>query len=244
MEKDTAIGGDGNDLKDLPDKTGSEGQDDKSGQSAEGKDGEGKDEKDKKGGYDIDNLLEGDEEEEVTVKRGSLKKVRGDLENYKTVALSKKKGGKDGKDGDREEIAPAPQAAAAEGDKPVTKKEVWRGNTKAAIRAATVVSKDDDEATIALKKEIDENWDAITPFYTGRGGKDDVNAIIEDIYDAHAAWKRRKGGSDKGDDGAAADLAANRGKGGASPKADQTTQARKRIGPPISSSPKDWYKKE
>ena len=118
-----------------------------------------------------------------------------------------------------------------------------KANEKDAIVRATVVSDSDDEDTQVLKKEIDENWDSIKAFYTGKGGKDDPNAIYEDILDAHAAWKRRYGSAKDTGTKTAAELAASRGVIGSSPK-NKSTGERKRILPRSGSPKESWYPKK
>jgi len=88
--------------------------------------------------------------------------------------------------------------------------DVEKQNEKAAIEQATVVADSDDDETKALKKEINDNWDAIVPFYTGKGGRKDPKAIREDILDAHAAWKRRFGNSKETEGKTAADLSSRK----------------------------------
>lgn len=200
---------------------------DNTGQSGEG---DGVSDKEKKG-YEIDPLLEGDEEEEVTVKRGALKKVRSDLENYKTVAIAAKKGPKN----------PSKPESDVSEDKFITRAEVEKDNEKKAIEELTVVSDTDDEMSTSLKKEINDNWDAIKPFYTGKSGKKTPQAIKEDILDAHAAWKRRHGGSNKDTTGkeVVAQLSTMTGMGGFASKKPVTGE-RKRI-LPSAQSPKNWY---
>lgn len=184
-------------------------------------------------------LLEGNEEEDVTIKRGALKKLHTNKENYKTVVVAVKK--------KQKETVVAPVVVAPKEEKPedkfVTKESVRLDNQKAAIKQATVADeKNDDTDTQALKKEINDNWEAIKAFYTGKGGKDDVSAIYEDILDAHAAWKRRFGSSGKKDTTGSktvADLAASRGNGGSGK--NNTTTTRKRILPVSGSPKKTWY---
>lgn len=188
---------------------------------------------DKKLSEVVDPLLEGDEEEEVTIKRGALKKLHSVKENYKTVAVAAKKSPK---------VEPK-QPVEDKKEEYVTVASVQKKNEKDAIVRATVVSDSDDEDTQVLKKEIDENWDSIKAFYTGKGGKDDPNAIYEDILDAHAAWKRRYGSAKDTGTKTAAELAASRGVIGSSPK-NKSTGERKRILPRSGSPKESWYPKK
>jgi hypothetical protein len=186
----------------------------------------------------ISPLLEGDEEETVTVKRGDLKKLHTNKENYKTVAIAAKK-----KPKETVVVAPKP-----EGEKPdekfVTVESVRKNNEKIAIHAVTTVNSADDADTQALNKEINDNWDLIKTFYTGKSGKDDPEKIKEDILDAHAAWKRRYGSSaQKPKDKTAAELAASRGKGG-SGGVVEVPGARKRILPQAKNPKETWYPSE
>ena len=184
----------------------------------------------------INPLLEGDEEAEVTVKRGALKKLHTVKENYKTVAIAAKKAPK--------VEAQKPKEDKDEGgEKFVTIASQQKKYEKEAITRATVVSDSDAEEVQDLKKEINENWDAIKGFYTGKSGKDDPNAIYEDILDAHAAWKRRYGSSKDSSTKVAGDLAAGRGTGGTSPKKPAQGE-RKRILPRASSPKESWYPKK
>lgn len=185
----------------------------------------------------INPLLEGDDEEEVTIKRGSLKKIHEVKENYKTVAVAAKK-----KPKENPVVEPKKEDKKEEF---VTVASVHKNNEKQAIKMATVIdSKSDDEDTQALKKEINDNWDSIKGFYTGKGGKEDPQAIYEDILDAHAAWKRRYGSREKPEDGSvAANLAHNRGMGGTG--GTKPTDTKKGGILPKSGSPKDtWYPKK
>lgn len=191
---------------------------------------------DKKVSDGITPLLEGNEEEEVTVKRGDLKKLHTNKENYKTVAIAAKK-----KPKEAAVIVPKTDEKKPE-EKFVTVESQQLKNQKEAIKLATVPdSKNDDAETVALKTEINDNWNAIKAFYTGKGGKDDPQAVYEDILDAHAAWKRRNGSSEKKVDGTktAADLAASRGNGGKGK--DNTTVTRKRILPTSGSPKTTWF---
>ncbi len=218
-QKDMAIAGEG-DLNKAP-----EGEEKKPEEKADEK----KDE--------IAPLLEGDDEEEITIKRGLFKKVHTDKENYKTVALSKK-----GKDGEAKNLSEKKEEPKGDESKFVTKAELEKEREDKAIEKATVAPEGASEEDAALAKEINDNWDAIKAFYVGRGGKKTVEAIHDDILDAHASWKRRQGTSEKpsGDTTVAANLAATRGKGGTSPKANNTGESRKRI-IPRDQSAKDWY---
>lgn len=207
---------------------------------------EGEDQADKGLEGEIKPLLEGNEDDEITIKRGSLKKLHGVKENYKTVAMSKK--GKTGKDGEGKALdttkKPDAQAGADIKSEYVTKADLEKKNETDAIKRIENPAKDLDPATKALYQEINENWDEVKTFYTGKNGKADPDIIIEDILDAHAAWKRRNGGKTKDGKGtAAADLATHRGSGGASPKPNQQTTPRKSL---LNKgvSPKDWYPKK
>lgn len=225
--KDKAIEGEG-DLKNKAPEA--DAVDDK----GEGKEGEG-DKKD-----DIAPLLEGEDDEEITIKRGALKKIHSDKENYKTVALSKKGKGGEGKNLN----ADGTDSNKGGDEKFVTKAELAKEREDKAIETATIAPKDASEEEVALAKEINDNWDQIKTFYTGRSGKGTVEAIHGDILDAHAAWKRRYGSSEKSEKGGtAADLAASRGMGGTSPKPTQTGGPRKRI-IPREQSAKDWFPKD
>lgn len=87
-------------------------------------------------------------------------------------------------------------------DAPMTVGDFEKVNQKNAIREATTPRAEDSPEIAAIKKEIDENWDGVRTFYANRRGKATVADIVEDILDAHAAWKR-KNGSSEGTDGTA-----------------------------------------
>lgn len=220
--------------KDLKDNSGSgEGENSKTG--TEG------DEADKGLEGEIKPLLEGGDDEEITVKRGTIKKLHGVKENYKTVALSKK--GKDEKKDLPDKGPKKDPVEPADGKQEfVTKEEVRKKNEKDAIKRVETILESDDDVTKALKTEINDNWDEIKSFYTGKSGKDDVDSVYEDILDAHAAWKRRNGGKTKDGKAAAGQLAAHRGTGGTSPKANQQQPARTRL-LNKGAKPTEWYPK-
>lgn len=175
-------------------------------------------------------------DEVISVKKSEfekIKKERGDFEQGLKIANDKLKGKKD----DRTVATDANNQSEF-----VTKKDLYKTNEKLAISQATTISKDDTDDVKAVKKDLDEHWDEIKPFYTGKSGKDTPAEIVEDLMDAHAIWKRRASGkTTKADDkGARADLSNDRGNGGRSPAA--AGERRKRILPQFS-KPTDWYKK-
>lgn len=194
---------------------------------------------DKNDGFtELDPLLEGDEEEEVTIKRGSLKKFRTSAGNYQKVAVAAKKRGK--------EETPKPIAAVSakapeDQNAPVSRKEFFLGNEKTAIAMATVPTKDDDDEAKALKAEINDNWDEVKKSYVSRHGKATAEDVYKDILDAHAVWKRTAPApkTDDEDKGAKAALAQSQGFGGRTGK--PAPGERKRVIPNVNSQPSTWY---
>ena len=98
----------------------------------------------------------------------------------------------------------------------LTKKDIQLGNERKAVRIATKPQSNDDEATIAIKKEIDAHWGEIITHYS-RDSKNilDVDEVVERIYDAHAAWARRnKTMNNSNDKKTLSDLQTDKGFGG------------------------------
>lgn len=186
---------------------------------------------------EFDPLLEGDEDEEVTVKRGQLKKATEAGKNYRTVAIAKKKDGKGG-EAPKTESKPVVQDDPSA---PVSRKEFFLANQKQAIEMATVPAKDDDEEAQALKKEINDNWDEVRKYYVSKAGKATPKDIYEDILDAHAVWKRKTPApkTEGENKEAKARLMQDAGFGGRSGK--QADGERKRVIPNTDSSPSTWY---
>lgn len=92
-------------------------------------------------------------------------------------------------------------------------------------------------STDDLSKEISDNWDDIMKVYTPRHGRTTKEDILEDIYDAHAVWKRKHKSTDTSKE-ATAELAQVHGRGGSSPSS--TPSEKKRILPKRQSMDK-WY---
>jgi len=154
-------------------------------------------------------------EETVTLKKSELDKIKGDRDNYRRVALAKK-----GKKGSRT------TDKDTKGEF-VSKSEFYRGNEKEAVKRATIPTDNDTPEQIALKKEIDENWESITKYFKGTSGKSTPEDIHEDILDAHAAWKRRNPPTEEDESDDVADIVAERGHGGSPPPPPQ--KKRKRV---------------
>lgn len=178
-----------------------------------------------------------DDDEVVTIKKSELlaiEKVKADNENYKkALGVGGDKKPKDAK-------KPEDQTTVVDTSKFVTKDDQYKANQKSAIKLATTVTKDDDAETAKIKKDLDENWDAVKAFYTARRGKSTPEDIVEDLFDAHAVWLRNSKGKNSGSKDATADLATDKGTGGKSPTG--TTPARSRV-IPKNTNPTDWYKK-
>ncbi len=182
-----------------------------------------------------------DDDKEVTLKQSEvdrLKKLETDNDNYqKALGIGKYKKAKE----DRTvEATPAP--AAADESKFVTKDDQFKINQKRAISLATTVDEKDKPEVAKIKKDLDENWDEIKAFYTGRNGKDTPEDIVEDLFDAHAVWLRRTGGKKGADEkNARANITNDRGTGGRTP--DNSTSKRTRV-LPKDTKPQDWYPKK
>ena len=141
-------------------------------------------------------------------------------------------------------VQPVAQVAAP--GEYLSRKEFERSNQKTAIKTATTILDTDDEETQAMKKDIDEHFDSIKVHYTGRRGKVSPEDILEDLFDAHAIWKRRNGGKPADPQG---DAARNLGTtpvvrptGGsrttAAPKTEDDPRFR------TAAQPKEWYGKK
>jgi len=123
----------------------------------------------------------------------------------------------------------------------ITKADFYRDNQKTAIRLATTSEENDTDEVKAMKAEIDENWDSIRTFYTAHSGQGTSQDILEDIYDAHAAWKRRN--PTKGGDASKhgrADIGPERGQRGSSANSGQTEQPKRSI-LGKREKPEEWY---
>lgn len=120
--------------------------------------------------------------------------LRGEAKKQRAIAARLAKG--DNKDEEAAVVVPPAKveapAAPTQGEY-LSRKDFEKSNEKKAIRLATTPSDTDDEATQAAKKEVNENWEGVRLYYTPRRGKDTPEDIAEDILDAHAAWKRKKG---------------------------------------------------
>jgi hypothetical protein len=125
------------------------------------------------------------------------------------------------KDKDAEPQLPADADESA----PVTKRDLHKINERKAIRTATTVSDDDKPEDRAIKQEIHDHWDEIKRFYTGRSGKNDPADIVDDILDAHAAWRRRNANKSDGGKAAVATLTRDAGARGSSPSATDVRKA-------------------
>lgn len=176
---------------------------------------------------------EGDEE--VTVKKSEIERLKADNTNYKkALGIGEFKKPK-------EEKKVETSTATVDTSKFVTKDDQYKANQKTAIKIATTVGKDDDAETAKIKKDLDENWEEVKAFYTGRRGKDSPDDIVEDLFDAHAVWSRNKKTSKNSGKEATADLATDKGTSGKSPQNAQA--ARSRV-IPKNTNPADWYKKK
>lgn len=115
--------------------------------------------------------------------------------------------------------------ATADESAPVTKRDLHKINERKAIRTATTVSDDDKPEDRAIKQEIHDHWDEIKRFYTGRSGKNDPADIVDDILDAHAAWRRRNSNKSDGGKAAVTTLTRDAGARGSSPSATDVRKA-------------------
>lgn len=177
-----------------------------------------------------------DGDEEVTVKKSEIERLKNDNTNYKkALGIGEFKKPKE------EKKVETSTTAGVDTSKFVTKDDQYKANQKIAIKIATTVTKDDDAETAKIKKDLDENWEEVKAFYTGRRGKDSADDIVEDLYDAHAVWSRNKKTSKSGGKEATANLATDKGTGGKSPS--NTSAARSRI-IPKNTNPADWYSKK
>ena len=190
---------------------------------------------------ETDNLTEDDEETEdepepeesdeetVTLSKAELEKLKEERDNYKQGLLKAK-----GKD--------KPKVVSKKDDKFVTQSEFYKANEKSAIETATVFTDSDTEQEKELKTELNEHWSDIMKFFSGRSGKQTPVQIVEDIKDAHAAWKRRQTKpADKENKQVLQDLSKSH-SDGKSPKEDKGGE-RKRIIP--KSEPMDkWFPKK
>lgn len=134
----------------------------------------------------------------------------------------------------------SPVSKISEPADPITKRDFHKINEKEAIEQVTTILDTDSEEVKQVKKDLNEHWNDIKKHYKATSGKDRAKDIAEDIFDAHASWKRRGGG--KAPDTSketAAELARNAGKpGGGKPTAP--------AGKPSSTIPrpvqmKDWF---
>lgn len=200
-------------------------------------------------------LLEGDDDEEVTIKRGNLKKVQDSLKNYKTVALAKKKGGKDEKKPQAlSETDPKPKPGEekkddAKGKEFVTRTDLQKAEEKKAIKMATGKAKVDPESfdlepdeLATIQSEIDANFDEIKNFYKPLPADATADEILQGLIDAHSVWVRRtkKGGNT--DKKARADLGAS--KGTAGKPASKSPSTERKLPWPKKGGMETWFPKK
>lgn len=137
----------------------------------------------------------------------------------------------------------APDSKPIDSTDALTKRDFHKINEKEAIEQATTILDTDSEELKEIKKDLNEHWDDIKKHYSGKSGKDRVKDIADDIFDAHAAWKRRGGG--KAPDNAAktaAELARNAGKGGGGKPTSSVNEPKSTL-PPRPTPMTEWYKK-
>lgn len=109
--------------------------------------------------------------------------IRREAKKYRGIASRK----------GRTDDIPAPKS-----DTPyVTRDEFYDTNRNKAIKS--IEQYDDTDPLADMKREINENWDDIVPFYVSRNGQDTPENILEDIFDAYALYKRRNGGKSTDD---------------------------------------------
>jgi hypothetical protein len=136
-----------------------------------------------------------------------------------------------------------PQAEPKEAVKatdPVTHEDLYKMNERMAVRIATTPQDNDPEDVAAIKAEINDNYEEVTKFYTAKSGKNTPEDIVEDLFDAHAAWKRRNAG--KGTDAskrAVSEALREGGVRGSSPSADTKAKTTKFDRP--KEGLKNWY---
>lgn len=120
----------------------------------------------------------------------------------------------------------------------VKKSDFYKDNEKKAIKQATTPLDSDNDELKTIKIEIDENWDKIIPHYNKSTSKEDVDAQVEAILDAHSAWKRRNPQSTDEEAEAKAEISQSAGTGGKSPK---DTPSKKKSILPKDDGMKEWY---
>ena len=139
-----------------------------------------------------------------------------------------------------------PDSKISETADPFTKRDFHKINEKSAIEQVTTISDTDSEETKQIKKDLNnrEIWDEVKRYYSNKSGRDRVKDIVEDIFDAHAAWKRR-GGAKAPDTSKlmAAELARNAGKGGGGKPTIPKTEVKSTLPPrPVPMS--EWFVKK
>lgn len=198
---------------------------------------------------------DGDPEEEITVKRGTLNKLKSTAANYKPAAkkwFEHKKNSKD-KDlapGNGADPKPKEGEGAAGGEqKPkdgdfVTRADQRKRDEKTAIKIATTPADNDPEEVQAVKAEIDAHFDDIKAFYKPPAADATPDEIAEAIMDAHAAWARRNGGKTPSivTKRVVSDLGANRGQGGNRRPTNTAGTGGKTLPWPKKSGMEGWYK--
>ncbi len=161
-----------------------------------------------------------------------------DPEELRKIAKAER--GKAQRYGKKPEKAPVSSPAASA--ELVTKKDFHKINEKSAIEQVTTVSDSDSDEDKQIKKDLNEHWNDIKKHYAPKSGRDRVKDIVEDIFDAHAAWKRR-GGVKAPDTSkeATAELARSAGKPGGGKPAQTAKPSATKIPRPTQMT--DWFKK-
>lgn len=182
----------------------------------------------------------GEGDEEVTIKKSELsklKKAETDNDNYqKALGIGKYKKAK-------AEDKGGSDTTRVDTSQFVTKKEQQIQNQKKAIKLATTVAESDEAEVAKVKKDLDEHWDEIKAFYANRRGSDTPEDIVEDLFDAHALWSRKNKGKTADDDkGAKSHLATDRGTGGKASGAENKGTRTRVL--PKKTAPSDWYPKK
>ncbi len=109
-----------------------------------------------------------------------LEEIRREAKKYRGIAS-------------RKERHPEVPVVKATPDTPyITRDEFYDTNRRKAIESIEQFT--DTDPLAEIKREINEHWSDIVPYYVSRNGQDTPEKILEDIFDAHLVWQRRNGG--------------------------------------------------
>lgn len=169
---------------------------------------------------------EDDEDEIVTLKKSEHVKLLKERDDYRKRATSKDNKGK------------------VDDDAPLSRKEFYKANQDKAIaivsdEATDVPKRFEKELSAEVRKEIDANWDEVVKHYSSKSGKATPEAIVDDLLDAYAAFKRRTPPKEEGENkNAKRKVGQDAGAGGGKPQ-NQSKSRDKILGQ--SKGMKDWY---